>query len=186
MTTSTRAERAEQTRQLIQETAHRLFTDHGYDATSLQMIADEIGVTKAAVYYHYRTKSEILTAIAEGPLSVYNDLLDEVERQPNRRLRVQTFVEGYADIIVNHRRTAPVKNSDPGIRRELEKNGTLNQLLERGLLVLFGDAPADEDRAAFYLMPALSDVMVLFAELSDDDLRAIVRQLSLRLLRVRT
>jgi len=48
---STRALQAEQTRQQILETAERLLTEVGYEATSLQMIADEMGLTKAAVYY---------------------------------------------------------------------------------------------------------------------------------------
>ena len=53
---SARAAQAERTRQQILETAQRLFTELGYDATSLQMIADEMGLTKAAVYYHFRAK----------------------------------------------------------------------------------------------------------------------------------
>ncbi len=60
---STRAVQAERTRQQILETAQRLFAELGYDATSLQMIADELGLTKAAVYYHFRAKNEILHAI---------------------------------------------------------------------------------------------------------------------------
>ena len=57
--TSTRAAQAERTRQQILETAQRLFAEHGYDATSLQMIADEMGLTKAAVYYHFPAKVDI-------------------------------------------------------------------------------------------------------------------------------
>ena len=57
--TSTRAAQAERTRQQILETAERLFADQGYDATSLQMIADEMGLTKAAVYYHFPAKVDI-------------------------------------------------------------------------------------------------------------------------------
>ena len=59
---SSRAVQAERTRQQILATAQRLFAERGYDATSLQMIADEMGLTKAAVYYHFRAKNEILQA----------------------------------------------------------------------------------------------------------------------------
>src|SRR5207244_5820441 len=59
---SSRAVQAERTRQQILETAQRLFAERGYDATSLQMIADEMGLTKAAVYYHFRAKNDILLA----------------------------------------------------------------------------------------------------------------------------
>src|ERR1700694_4782548 len=41
------------TRQQILDTALTLFTVQGYDATSLRQIADRLGVTKAALYYHF-------------------------------------------------------------------------------------------------------------------------------------
>ena len=46
----------------------RSVTGHGSGGTSLQMIADAIGVTKAAVYHQYRTKDEIILAAAEDEL----------------------------------------------------------------------------------------------------------------------
>jgi AcrR family transcriptional regulator len=39
-----------------------LFSEHGVSGTSLQMIADAIGVTKAAVYHQFRTKEAIVVA----------------------------------------------------------------------------------------------------------------------------
>jgi AcrR family transcriptional regulator len=47
---------AAQTRILI--AALNLFADHGVSGTSLQMIADALGVTKAAVYHQFKTKDE--------------------------------------------------------------------------------------------------------------------------------
>src|SRR5580658_10297690 len=74
---STRAVQAEQTRQQILDTAQRLFAELGYDATSLQMIADEMGLTKAAVYYHFRAKSDILRAAMQPGIQRLEALLDE-------------------------------------------------------------------------------------------------------------
>src|SRR5262245_31759345 len=48
------------TRTRIQQVALELFTQHGYEATSLREIAEKLGVTKAALYYHFRTKDEII------------------------------------------------------------------------------------------------------------------------------
>ena len=48
--------------------AFDLFARHGVSGTSLQMIADSIGVTKAAVYHQYPTKDEIVIAVAEVDL----------------------------------------------------------------------------------------------------------------------
>src|SRR3984885_13946780 len=85
---STRAVQAEQTRQQILETAQRLFAELGYDATSLQMIADEMGLTKAAVYYHCRAKSDILHAAMLPGIQRLHVLLDEAAGIRGRRGRV--------------------------------------------------------------------------------------------------
>ena len=45
--------------------ALELFAQNGVGGTSLQMIADAIGVTKAAVYHQYNTKDEIVLAAAK-------------------------------------------------------------------------------------------------------------------------
>jgi AcrR family transcriptional regulator len=47
----------------ILDTALQLFTEKGFDATTLQEIADRLGFTKAAIYYHYRSKEDILMAL---------------------------------------------------------------------------------------------------------------------------
>jgi AcrR family transcriptional regulator len=49
--------------------AAALFAEHGVGGTSLQMIADAIGVTKAAVYYQFNSKEEIVIAAAEDELA---------------------------------------------------------------------------------------------------------------------
>jgi AcrR family transcriptional regulator len=46
---SSRAEQAERTRAAVLDTARRLFAERGFDATSLQLIADTMGVQKANV-----------------------------------------------------------------------------------------------------------------------------------------
>src|SRR5450755_5159979 len=94
---STRAAQAERTRQQILETAQRLFTDLGYDATSLQMIADEMGLTKAAVYYHFRAKSDILHAAMLPGIRRLEALLDEAAAIRGRRARIEHLVDGFVD-----------------------------------------------------------------------------------------
>jgi AcrR family transcriptional regulator len=51
------------TRERILNIALDLFTEHGYDKTSLREIAEELGLTKAAVYYHFERKEDILLAL---------------------------------------------------------------------------------------------------------------------------
>lgn len=49
----------------IKETAARLFADKGYTSTSMREIAEAVGVTKAALYYHYPNKEAIFRAVVE-------------------------------------------------------------------------------------------------------------------------
>ena len=51
------------TRQRILSVALDLFTEQGYDGTSLREIAEQLGVTKAALYYHFESKEDILMAL---------------------------------------------------------------------------------------------------------------------------
>lgn len=49
-------------RQVLNQSA-RLFAAHGYRGASLQMVSDRLGVTRQALYYHFKSKEEILSAL---------------------------------------------------------------------------------------------------------------------------
>jgi AcrR family transcriptional regulator len=51
------------TRQRILDVALDLFVEEGYETTSLRQIAEVMGFTKAALYYHFRSKDELLLAL---------------------------------------------------------------------------------------------------------------------------
>ena len=56
----------EETRNLIIDTAARLFTEKGYEHTSIQDIIDHLGgLSKGAIYYHFKSKEEIIDALSE-------------------------------------------------------------------------------------------------------------------------
>jgi AcrR family transcriptional regulator len=54
---------ANSTRERILDAALELFVAQGYDGTSLRQIAEQLGVTKAALYYHFESKEDILRAL---------------------------------------------------------------------------------------------------------------------------
>lgn len=53
----------EQTVQKILEISHRLFLEKGYDHTTIQDIVNELGMSKGAVYHHFKSKEDILDHI---------------------------------------------------------------------------------------------------------------------------
>ncbi|WP_169983261.1 MULTISPECIES: TetR/AcrR family transcriptional regulator [unclassified Microbispora] len=70
------------TRSRIQEVAIRLFTEQGYEATSLREIAEALGVTKAALYYHFRTKEDIVASLVEDRIKALDELIAWANRHP--------------------------------------------------------------------------------------------------------
>lgn len=77
---------ADDTRSRIQAIALELFTEQGYDATSLREIAERLGVTKAALYYHFKSKDEIVESMMADHLVRMEELLKEFESEPMTRL----------------------------------------------------------------------------------------------------
>jgi AcrR family transcriptional regulator len=182
--TTTRASKAEQTKQQILATAHELFIEYGYDASSLQMIADAMGVTKAAVYYHFHTKAEILRGIASAVIAELSLKMDEVQSGASRRERVTALVNARVDQLVLRRDSLVIRQDDPGIKRELKRMESLQQLIARGLLMTFGASPTPEDRAAYGLFLSLDVVVAPLSDLALPELRDALRRTCFRLLRV--
>jgi AcrR family transcriptional regulator len=181
----TRAEQAERTRRLVLETAQRLFAEHGYDATSLQMIADAMGVRKANVYYYFHTKAEILEAAVAPTFDAMRQLLGEAEAIRGKRERTERLVAGFAELMVASRAITALTMSDPVLRRQKEVDTPVVELRARAERLLFGDNPTPDERLAYYLINAVPDFVAELAHLSDDELRDTLTRTCMRLLRPR-
>jgi AcrR family transcriptional regulator len=59
------AERSDTTRRAIIQAARDLFAGDGYDRTSIEQIAEKAGMSKGALYHHFRDKAEVLAAVYE-------------------------------------------------------------------------------------------------------------------------
>ena len=103
---------AAQTRILI--AALDLFAEHGVSATSLQMIADAVGVTKAAVYHQFKTKDEIIVAVTEMQLARLEDALEAAENRPQAR---ELLLKRVIDMAVEERHMVSLLQFDPVIAR---------------------------------------------------------------------
>lgn len=95
----TRQRRRGDTRRRIQDVALELFAQQGYEKTSLREIAEQLDVTKAALYYHFKTKEEILVSIFEDLTQPIEDLIEWGRRQPHTLATKQEIVRRYADTL---------------------------------------------------------------------------------------
>src|SRR3954470_21788575 len=60
-----KAARAQQTRQALLLAARALFGEHGYASTSIDEVVKRAGVTKGALYHHFRDKDDLFRAVVE-------------------------------------------------------------------------------------------------------------------------
>lgn len=70
------------TRARIRAIAMELFADQGYDKTSMREIAERLGVTKAALYYHFQTKQDIVADLFDSLPEGINGIVDWARQQP--------------------------------------------------------------------------------------------------------
>ncbi|WKD32862.1 TetR/AcrR family transcriptional regulator [Streptomyces xanthophaeus] len=82
MSSSSPQRRRGDTRQRIQDVALELFAEQGYEKTSLREIAERLEVTKAALYYHFKTKEDIIISIFEDLTRPIDELITWAESQP--------------------------------------------------------------------------------------------------------
>lgn len=59
----------------IVRAATRLFAAHGFDGTTVQDIANAVGVTKPAILHHFASKEQLRDAVLDGILAHFNELL---------------------------------------------------------------------------------------------------------------
>ncbi|MFI0077340.1 TetR/AcrR family transcriptional regulator [Streptomyces sp. NPDC017227] len=87
------------TRQRIQDVALELFAEQGYEKTSLREIAESLDVTKAALYYHFKTKEEILVSIFEDLTRPIQDLIAWGREQPHTLETKREALRRYGEVL---------------------------------------------------------------------------------------
>ncbi|MFI9238931.1 TetR/AcrR family transcriptional regulator [Streptomyces sp. NPDC053079] len=116
---STPKARRSNTRERIQKTALDLFVSRGYEKTSLREIAEELGVTKAALYYHFKTKEDILTALSDQLGEPVDELIAWGRSQPPTLETKRELLRRYSAVL---------KDAAPLYRILQENQATLREL----------------------------------------------------------
>ena len=162
-----------------------LFAHHGVGGTSLQMIADQIGVTKAAVYHQYKTKDEIVLAAAEAELAGLRTVVDAAERERSRKRAREALVAGIVDLAVRRRRTVSTILSDPVIAGFFADHDAFRDVMYRVRRLLIGDDPrAEAGVRTAMLLAAISGAVIhpFVVDLDDDTLHDELVRLARRFL----
>ena len=158
----------------VLDAALRLFAEHGVSGTSLHMIADELGVTKAAVYYQFQTKEALVRAVLEPAFRRMAELVATAEATPSPAEQVDTTLVGLVDLVVDHRRVAAALRGDPAAGHVADSLESLHTLVTRLVRLLSGADPTTARRVAASMVVGglmLSGVDPQLADLDDETLR---------------
>lgn len=161
------------TRQRILDIATALFAERGYAATSLADIAERLGTSKAALYYHFRSKAAILEALVEEPLAVFTSLATSAPAMSPRDLLAAVL-----DATIAMRSLFDLLDKDPSTRSHLDANATRAtsaQVNDALVAALAGPDPTAESLARAHAAYATVKNATL-ALLAHGDLDAAVRE----------
>ncbi len=131
-------------REQILNEAVDLFYELGYQRTTLEMVAERLGVTKPFIYYHFKDKAEILFEISKRGISRGNEVLhDALAASGKPSVRLHGAIQAIVKTILNSQRYTAIffreqKNFDTTIRSPLEGmhrefDDLLARLLEEGV-----------------------------------------------------
>ncbi|MEB4207935.1 helix-turn-helix domain-containing protein [Mycobacterium sp. 94-17] len=168
----------------VLDAALDLFATHGVSGTSLQMIADAVGITKAAVYHQFRTKEQIVIAVTERELGRLEPALATAEAYDDGPQARDALLVGVIEMAVRDRRLVRTLQFDPVVVRLLAEHKPFQLFMDRLYQVLLSDAGLDGRIEAAMFSGALSTAVMhpLVADIDDDTLLDRVTDLSRRLL----
>jgi AcrR family transcriptional regulator len=191
------------TRERIQQVALELFAEQGYERTSLREIAERLGVTKAALYYHFKSKEDIVRSFTEDYFSKLDALIAWGKEQPRSAQTTREVFDRYTALLLDggevfrflQRNQATLHANEDGTKNRFAQFlPRLNDLLD---IVIGPDAPPRSrvrTSAAFFAVsttchffskhgPELDPAGLtgLAATFDRDELRAIVLELAIDL-----
>ena len=164
--------------------ARALFVEYGVDGTSMQMVADALGVTKGTVFYHFKTKRDLVEACASLELDGLEAALDIADAAVSRRDAREVLLTYAIDRAVLRRRETTNLQSDPAMIRILDEQGRFRALTERFHRIFFDtDTPTGRTDAAI-LSAVIGQAVTnpLVEDLDDAELRAELFRVARRLL----
>ncbi|MFE4452064.1 TetR/AcrR family transcriptional regulator [Streptomyces sp. NPDC056796] len=157
------------TRQRIQDVALELFAEQGYEKTSLREIAERLGVTKAALYYHFKTKEDILSGIFDDLNRPVEELVEWGRDRPRTLETKKEILVRYSEAL---KAAAPLfvfMQENQATVRELSIGHTMKRRLV-GLVDLIKDpgAPLTDQVRCFTALFAMHAGMMALRDAEGD------------------
>jgi AcrR family transcriptional regulator len=130
------------TRQRILDIATGLFREQGYAGTSIRDIADGLGMTKAALYYHFTCKDDVLDALVAPTVTAIEEFIDRAEKNPGTD--PVELLRQFVTILARNAPTLVTALGDPVLRSEAGRFRLMSK--QTRLVTLIAGPDADEVR----------------------------------------
>ena len=128
------------TKEKILMTALHLFARDGYEAVSVSMIAAELGMTKGALYKHYKNKRDIFDSIVERMYQIDAQRAQEYEVPEEKHEVEPTAYENVSiDSIRNYTISQFIFWSEDGFASDFRKMLTLEQYRNAEMAQLYSN-----------------------------------------------
>jgi AcrR family transcriptional regulator len=159
-------------RERLLTAAADLFRTHTLAGTSLQMIADRLGVSKPAIYHHFRSRDDIVATLMEPVLADAGAAATDLLARPaaDRPAAARAF---YAEFVVRHREVIALVFFDRAALPD-DLPGTVDRLVDQVADALAGDGGTDARDAGTALVYGLAALVTRRQDLDDDALRTAV------------
>ena len=169
------------TRERIQSVALELFAEQGYDKTSLREIAERLDVTKAALYYHFKSKEDIVTSLVEDYFGQIDELVSWGRTQPKTPESRAEVMRRYYAIVAGAGEVFRMLQHNQASVNSLAHAKNRSELFRERMDALIGlltepDAPLPSQIRAAVALASVSFGCMFYADRADDPerLRAVV------------
>jgi AcrR family transcriptional regulator len=173
------------TRAQVQQVALELFAEQGYEKTSLREIAERLDVTKAALYYHFKSKEDIVHSFTDDYFAEIDGLLEWAKDQPRTEETRREILDRYVGIVLGggevfrflEQNRAAVQAMEASKDRFARFRGRLDALVD--LLAGPGAPLRDRVRATAAMLSVGATCHVYLQQVDDPDkLRAVVLEIA--------
>lgn len=158
------------TKARIQEVARELFSQQGVQRTSLQDIADRLGITKPALYYHFSSREDLVRSIVVPLIDEGEQFVNDHEGRGGTDTR--ELLEGYFDLHYRHRRDLVLLLTELSTLIDLGLINTVLAWRERLGRLVFGEYPTlRQSTRAVVAFGGMQDCCVQFPDTPYEELR---------------
>lgn len=160
------------TRQEILEVALELFSQQGYEGTTLRQVAEEMGFSVAAIYYHFKAKDDLLSTLAHPYFDDLEAVISDAEAAaPLDADATRQLFDRYLDLLLANNRLTHFLEQDLGVHAH-PHGVRLDELTERLRICLAGaDAETSDLVRASAALGALRRPVLRLAHLDLAPLR---------------